>query len=129
MRARHAGELVSFGGCLCFGDERDPQFACRRCHTRFGQVLPVFILPEGWTTSGKRRLCHGASAGLAGVGRRESRAWLRGWGGLFSAAEPAVRTVLRHLGESICYPRARDEQNTRNKDASGQKTSRVTQAL
>src|SRR5579862_5397331 len=86
MRARHAGELVSFGGCLCFGDERDPQFACRRCHTRFGQVLPVFILPEGWTTSGKRRLCHGASAGLAGVGRRESRAWLCGWGGLLSAA-------------------------------------------
>jgi len=46
MRARHAGEKVSFGGCLCWGDERDPQFACRRCHTRFGQVLPVFILPD-----------------------------------------------------------------------------------
>jgi len=45
-RARYAGEQVSFGGCLCFGDERDPQFACRRCHTRFGEVLPIFFLPD-----------------------------------------------------------------------------------
>jgi hypothetical protein len=46
LRALYAGEKVSFGGCRCWGDQRDPQFACRRCRTRFGQVIPVFILPD-----------------------------------------------------------------------------------
>jgi hypothetical protein len=36
------------GGCRCWGDERDPQFACRTCQTWFGAVVPVFpdLLPD-----------------------------------------------------------------------------------
>jgi hypothetical protein len=38
-------------GCLSWGDERDAQFACRRCHTRFGQSSRSSLCPTGWRTS------------------------------------------------------------------------------
>jgi hypothetical protein len=45
LRAHNVGEKVVVGGCMCRGDERDPQLACRRCNTRFGQVLSLIIFP------------------------------------------------------------------------------------
>ena len=45
LRDHHAGEKVVFGGCMCWGDARDPQLACRRCNTRFGQVLQLSVFP------------------------------------------------------------------------------------
>jgi hypothetical protein len=39
------GGNVVDGGCMCWGDERDPQFACRGCGLRFGEVVP---LPGGF---------------------------------------------------------------------------------
>jgi hypothetical protein len=35
-----AGRLL-LGGCLCWGDQRDPCWACRSCGLRGGAVLPL----------------------------------------------------------------------------------------
>jgi hypothetical protein len=40
-----SGENVVYGGCMCWGDERDPQLACQDCGLRFGQVVPLPLSP------------------------------------------------------------------------------------
>lgn len=34
-------EHIVNGGCMCWGDERDPQFACRDCGLWFGEVIQL----------------------------------------------------------------------------------------
>jgi hypothetical protein len=48
LRERRRGENVVFGGCMCWGDERDPKWQCRACGLRFGQVLQFAVFPEWW---------------------------------------------------------------------------------
>jgi hypothetical protein len=37
---------IILGGCRCYGDERDPKYACRSCHVRWGAVVGRIVM--GW---------------------------------------------------------------------------------
>lgn len=43
FRELYEGQDVAFGGCMAWGDARDPQSACRACGLWFGELvqLPV----------------------------------------------------------------------------------------